>query len=276
MHRSVVWLAATLTASAPGNAAGQGTERRTFRHDVSHMLDDMVFIWTSPVHMHEDDLAGLAVVAGAFATTLLTDRAVVDWIRTNPNALPVRMVRPLREPSPLHLMGRTHALVPASTVLYLVGLAIEDDDLRDVGIGCITSNVATTLPRWLLASVVGRLRPLANQGPYIIEPLTFGEWEMRSFPGGHGANAMACSSYFNHRFDLGLGGPLLYALATAIGLARVVDEAHWPSDTVFGLAWGFAVGKGVAARLSERATERTAESTESAPRVYLGWKVRFD
>jgi membrane-associated phospholipid phosphatase len=281
MCRGVLLLIAAVAVGTPAASSAQVTERRTFRRDIDHMLDDLVFIWTSPFHIQNDDLAGLAVVAGAFTTTLLSDRAVLDWVRAHPKSLPVSVLTPLRESSPLSRIGLSEYLIPFSSAIYLVGVVRDDDVLRDTGIGCVTSNVATTLSRYALANLVGRMRPRSNRGPYVIEPFAFGNWDMRSFPGGHAANIMSCASYWNHRFDLGYAEGFLYALAVLTGLGRVVDEAHWTSDTVFGLAWGYAVGKAIAARVDHRAdqgaggNQRSAVSIQSAPRVYLGWTLRF-
>jgi membrane-associated phospholipid phosphatase len=83
-----------------------------------------------------------------------------------------------------------------------------------------------------------------GKGPYVFKPFAFGDWAMRSFPGGHGANAMACATSLNYRFDLGVVEPVLSVLSVAIGFGRVLDGAHWTSDTAFALVFGWAVGRG--------------------------------
>jgi membrane-associated phospholipid phosphatase len=82
---------------------------------------------------------------------------------------------------------------------------------------------------------------------------------------------MSCASFFNHRFDLGVGEPLIYALAALVGAARIADGAHWTSDTFAGMSFGFAVGKAMAARLRGREDEREA----AALRPYVTWSIRF-
>jgi hypothetical protein len=184
------------------------------------------------------------------------------------------MLGPVRASSPLNLYGRTPLLVPLSTVLFAAGLAFDDDDLRDAGIGCATSNAATTLSRYVITNLIGRARPQENRGAFAFEPLAFGDWEWRSFFGGHAANAVTCTAFWSERFDLGIGAPLLYALATGVSFARVAEDAHWTSDTVVGIAWGYAVGKAVAARFANRARDREPQNN-AAPRVYLGWRLSF-
>jgi hypothetical protein len=91
-------------------------------------------------------------------------------------------------------------------------------------------------------------------------PASGKEWMMRSFPAGHFANGLACVSYWNNRFKLGAAEPALYALAAAIGIGRLADEAHWTSDSVLGGIFGYAIGREVARRSLKRNTERGGSS----------------
>jgi hypothetical protein len=79
---------------------------------------------------------------------------------------------------------------------------------------------------------------------------------MRSFPAGHFANALACATYWNKRFRLGAAGPIVYALAGAVGIGRLADKAHWTSDTVIGGILGYAVGSEVGRRSLDRNKQR--------------------
>jgi hypothetical protein len=264
-------LAACLVAEA---APAQERPKRTFGRDLDWMADDIVFVWTAPFHLRARDLEGIAVVTGATAGAMAVDQRVTDWVRDNPRSLPVRVLGPFREHSPLNLYGRTPLLVPVSVALYAAGVALDDDDLRDAGVGCATSNAATTLSRYVLTNLIGRARPQENRGAFAFEPLAFGDWGMRSFFGGHAANAVTCSAFWSERFELGVAEPLLYGFAGAVSFARVADDAHWLSDTVLGIAWGYAIGKAVAARFGRRAGARAAQ-TYAPARVYVGWSVTF-
>lgn len=272
MLRRASAIAALLLAAATGSGAAQ--ENRSVGYDAEHFFRDIAYVWTAPLHAHGEDLEGVALTAGLVGGALLIDQAVMDWIRAHPDALPVRFLGLVREDSPGNLAGRTFVLVPTSVALYLIGLIADSHALRDAGAGCLASNVSTTLSRFTLSNLIGRLRPSYERGPFVIEPLAFGDWPMRSFPGGHAANIMTCVSYWNHRFDMGVAEPLLWTLAGTVGMARVADEAHWLSDTLFGMAYGLAVGKTVAARMRNRAEERALDAA-GAPTLYLGWSVKF-
>ncbi|MBW3535258.1 MAG: phosphatase PAP2 family protein [Gemmatimonadetes bacterium] len=200
------------------------------------------------------------------------DGAIQRWVREHPSALPLRLLEPLQEPRPLSYLGRSFALQPLSALLYLTGSALDSDALRDAGLGCATANIANSLPRHVVGRMTGRLRPRYSDDPYDFDPLAWSAWPRRSFPGGHGSNIMACASYWNHRFDLGPAGPLLYAFAVALGAARMASEAHWASDTVFGSILGWAVGRGIAGRFAGREPDDGAPAETGSP-VTIGWRI---
>jgi hypothetical protein len=51
---------------------------------------------------------------------------------------------------------------------------------------------------------------------------------------------------------MGIAEPFVYALAAGVGVGRMVDRRHWLSDTVLGIAFGYAAGREVAVRSSHR------------------------
>lgn len=251
--------------------AAVGAQDRSVRNDLSNVLDDFWYVVSAPGHATSADLQTAGLVATGFGVLLLVDEPLQQWLREHPKSVAVRAAGPFREHSLISLLGRTRqALLPLSAVLYGAGLAFDSDGLRDAGIGCAATNVTTTLTRTLTSLLIGRLRPGSNGGAFVFEPLAFGGWEMRSFPGGHASNVMSCASFFNHRFDLGLAEPAIYGLAAGVGAARIVDEAHWASDTFVGMAYGYSVGKAMAARYSNREAERSAQ-----PQLTLGWRISF-
>lgn len=250
--RTAFVLAGMLLLLAPPLLAQRTLE--VIGRDAEHGVRDALYIWTAPFHADADDLPAMAGVASATLLAGAVDGAVMEWVRDHPRALPVRALEPFREGEPLSTIGLAKPLLMVSAVLYGVGWTADSDALREAGVGCAVSDLTATTTRHLLARLVGRLRP-AYGGPYVFELFRWSEWRMRSFPGGHAANIMACTAFWSNRFDLGAAEPALYLLATGISLGRIVDEAHWLSDTVFGAAWGWAIGAEVADRMAARDPE---------------------
>lgn len=262
---------------APGLAAAQQGTWERLGGDLDQAVGDIFHVWAAPFRLEGEDLPALIALSEAVLLAGGLDNQIQEWVRTHPRALPVRALAPLRESHLLSKIGYSEVLVPLSAILYAGGLAFDSDELRDAGLGCITSDLANTLSRHALARLIGRLRPRYREGPYVIKPFAFGDWPMRSFPNGHGANIMACVSFWNNRFELGPAEPALYGLAGAVALGRVLDEAHWASDTVFGVAFGWTVGQLVARRYDGREADEPAATpgAGAAPVVYLEWRVPF-
>jgi membrane-associated phospholipid phosphatase len=252
--------------ATPGTAAGQ--EMRELNNGFKDILD----VWSAPARVDKADLAGIATLLGATGVALLADEDVAAWLRRHPESIPVRLLTPFREGRPLNLLGRSYFLVGTSAVLFVAGAIDGDVDLRNAGRGCASSVAATTFSRHLIARMLGRTRPRDNRGAFVLRPFAWGDWKMRSFPGGHGANAMACMTFVNRRFDLGAAEPVLYGLATAVGVGRMVDEAHWTSDTVFGLGYGHAIGRDIALAQQRR---EPASQPEAQPALVLGFTISF-
>ncbi len=243
------WICALALLSA---AAGAAAQEKSVGRDFEAGFKDILWVWSSPLRIEEEDLVALGLVAGAAGGTLLLDEQIRNFLQDHPRSLPVLILTPFRESSPINLIGRTKLLQPLSAAMYVAGWAFDEPDLRAAGIGCAATNFSNTIARHFMALLLGRKRPELEEGPWQFQPLAFGEWENRSFPGGHAANAITCVSFWNHRFDLGAAEPLLYMLGGLVGFARLLDDAHWTSDTVVGVSLGIAVGKGVAGRQLDR------------------------
>jgi membrane-associated phospholipid phosphatase len=68
-----------------------------------------------------------------------------------------------------------------------------------------------------------------------------GWWGADSMPSGHAMSAFATAAVLACEFPK--LAPLFYALALCVGLARIQEAAHWPSDVVVGTALGIMIGR---------------------------------
>lgn len=250
----------------------------TVRDDGEHFFDDVVHVWTSPFRADAAAFGRLATVVGGVVLVGIFDDEIQDYLRDHPKSVAVHALRPFQKSTPISKLGYTKWLMVLSTGLYATGLAFDWDGIREAGIGCATADISNTLARHGLARLIGRLRPEYTRDPYVIKPFAFGGWEMRSFPGGHAANTAACTAFLTDRFDLGIAKPLMIILAAGIGFGRVLDQAHWTTDTLFGIAFGWTVGSIVAdqfERRDERDDAGAGVSRSIMPPIRIGWTVSF-
>jgi membrane-associated phospholipid phosphatase len=266
----VLWCLLLASAACPPRAAGQD---RSVGGDLNDLWRDARFIVTAPADASSGDLATTGILAGIAGTLLLADEPIHQWLHSDPFI--TKVIRPFDEDGPVAIMGRTwFFLLPLSAGFYGAGHLFDSTNMRDAGLGCATANVTTTLTRSLAALLIGRDRPGVHRGPFQFELFAFGDWNRRSFPGGHASNIMSCASFWAHRFDLGIAEPALWTLAGGIGVARVLDDAHWTSDTFVGMSYGYAVGRNIAHRFRHREAQRQTERSLQ-PGLVLRWKFTF-
>ncbi|MEX2179030.1 MAG: phosphatase PAP2 family protein [Gemmatimonadaceae bacterium] len=223
---------------------------------------DVLSVWASPFDASRRDWL---IAGAAFAVTgvsMLVDQPVSDWAIRNQDAAAFRAISPLRRGG---VLFAGEYVVPPIALAYVAGVVFNNQGVRDFVTGCAASWAANSYLRKVSYRLVGRLRPdsVPDDPHQWGGPGSGDDWMMRSFPGGHVANAMACASYWNHRFEWGAGEPALYAVATAVGIGRLADEAHWFSDTVIGGVLGYAIGKEVARRSLSRRDAPSALQTSS-------------
>ena len=253
--RILLWATLVVVATAgPISAQAQGIPRQAW-DDAKAGVSDIVRIWTAPLHTDADDLPAIGAALGGTAVVWANDRRLADWVRDHQGTAALQAFKPFREGHPLLDAGGGRELMIASAALYVPGLVLGQDGLRQAGLGCAAAVEAGSLFRHVIYGNVSRARPSVSDDPNRWA-LKHGDWDHHSFYGGHAANAMTCATYWATRFDLGPAEPLLYAVGLGVSLGRTADLRHWPSDTFIGALYGFAVGRLEAKRMARRAERR--------------------
>ena len=276
--------ALTITTSA----SAQVTLKTTGR-ELRDALADVVYIWASPLHAEPRDwIAAIGVASGA-AALLPVDDQIDSWIVNHPNAAIIQAVHPFDESNPtLGDLSTGQRLLPISAALIASGMVSDNRKLREAGWGCLSAWQASSTIREVLYATVSRERPSIADGDQYAIRTPGGEWEFHSFFAGHSANAVACTTFWNTRFHMGIFEPVLYAGAAGITLSRMKDRRHWASDTWVGVVAGYAMGRSVAARYARRQSKREQkpepiraallEGLQIAPTrggLAIGWSGKF-
>lgn len=109
---------------------------------------------------------------------------------------------------------------------------------------------------WLTTRIAGRVRPRALQCTVDDTCVDRGVGPVASFVSGHSlmaytASGLICSHHITHPWltgsveGAGTACAAGLALATAIGVLRVMSDYHWASDVAIGAVIGSAIGWGV-------------------------------
>ena len=249
-----------LSMILPRPAASQ-TVGRILLDDATNVAKDVGAIWSSPFDASGRDWLLAGASFAAFGVSMLADQSLSDWaIESKDNAF-FSSIKEVRRGGKL-FSGKY--VVPPIAAVYIIGVATNNQGMRDFVMGCAAAWGSQSPLRKVVYRIVGRARPdtLPND-PQNWELFPGDDWMMRSFPAGHFANALSCVTFWNKRFRMGPAEPALYALAAAIGVGRMADEAHWTSDTVIGGILGYAVGSEIARRSLSRQAMARGLSTSS-------------
>jgi undecaprenyl-diphosphatase len=116
-----------------------------------------------------------------------------------------------------------------------------------VGARLLKPTLARSRPCYTLAAgTVRQVVPAANAG---------------SLPSLHAANWFAAVTPF--AFAAPPAAPVLFLLATLVGLSRVVAGVHWPSDVLLGA--GLGIGMGLLSRLLVQTLQKRWRARAGAP-----------
>ena len=208
--------------------------------DVAH---DQWGMWTSPVHLRKKDALWLLPVAGATAAAFATDNKV-------PAALGGSKTLSVAS-GDVSQFGTGYALGGAAAAIWAVGKISHNERVRETGMvslealadaGIVANVLKLGLDRFRpdSGSISGKFWPdnPAKPGLDSDEYTTGG-----SFPSGHTMATWAVMHVLveetpGHRWwHIGF-----YGIATAVSIARVTGERHFPSDVIVGGTLGYLIG----------------------------------
>jgi len=265
------------TSPVGAPVGGAQVTARAMAHEVGDALSDVGYVWGSSLRADRSGWAVAGLSVAGFAMLLPIDRHVDRWVVGHQSAAVFDVLAPFREQGPLTSLVTARQLVPISAALVLGGVVSGRRGLREAGWGCASALAVSSTMRYAVYLLVARPRPSIAEGSQYGFRVPGGDWNERSFIAGHATNAFACTSFWNERFDLGAGEPVLYATATLIALSRIADRRHWTSDTFAGVVVGTAIGRVLATRYTHRASVRNARGS-AAPRpapIVILWRTTF-
>jgi membrane-associated phospholipid phosphatase len=196
----------------------------------SVILKDQAQIWTSPLRIQKSDSKWLIPIVAGTAVFLATDHAVSEEMHEAPNLLP-----PSRRISNL---GGAPALAIGSAGLYGIGKLTHNSRTATTGLLAGQAVIHSAIVSQALKLAFNRERPDKITGNGLF-------WEGgRSFPSGHAMATWSFATVVAHEYhDKPIVGIGAYGVATAVSLARIGGQNHFPSDVFVGAAIGSLIGQ---------------------------------
>ena len=206
---------------------------------------------TTPIPDHRLFVVSDAVLLGAFASATVAlfpfDRRIMTTVRDSAYLNDEGLDRAARTAG---FFGGAGPFVLAGS-LYLGGQWSGEERLTRLGTHGLEAVVAGALVTGALKTALGRARPYvsADTNPRDFGfPRGFTSIAHQAFPSGHTTTAFALAAAVTsevHGWDprtAWILGPALYAGASLVGLSRMYEGKHWPSDVVMGAAVGTFAG----------------------------------
>lgn len=194
--------------------------------------------------------SGLIILAVSIPfLVVFVDRPVIRWLRGDfkgsflYNA--VERVEPF-----IGLASDGLVLTGLALMLFLVGRR-RKGSLEHSGRLLLWSVVASSLLVHIPKHLFGRGRPNHDTG--FLGPTLKGGYE--SFPSGHAATVFSLAFMLSHCYPK--YRVFFYGFAIMVGLQRIEDVHHFPSDVVGGAIFGIIVAK-VVLRLLDRAARESS------------------
>ena len=172
------------------------------------------------------------------------DKAIMVWLKyLNQSHAYLYML--LRHFDPfINFIGHGTTLLVASFLLFVIGKKFSGG-MCYTGKALLLSFFAAGIAVQLVKHLIGRARPRITESLVIVGPSLKGGYD--SLPSGHSA-VVFCFAYILAqqfpRFRI-----TFYFIAAIIGLMRVIDLSHFPSDVAAGAVLGVLVGKVLSAKL---------------------------
>jgi membrane-associated phospholipid phosphatase len=215
---------------------------------VSRFFKDEGEIWTAPFNLDlKATLLFSAVLVGT-GILIANDEGIYESFKTyqGRNAW-VDAVSPK-----VTLLGDWGIDCGIAGLFFLGGVAFKDQKARDTGLMALETLLHTGFLAQVIKHLAGRQRPLADQGQdYWFGPGAFFKRYSEkyfsrydSFASGHTITAWGLATVIAENYKNHFWVPLAcYGLATAVGLSRLTEDAHWMSDVFVGAVLGYAIGK---------------------------------
>jgi hypothetical protein len=224
-------------AHAPKEASAQaedyGFNKVTLGHMLRNVVHDQGAIWTSPLRIHAHDLPWLLTLSGATAAAVATDqRTLRDIVSHDPS---------LNSDSTNVSNVAIGGMIAVPVAIYGVGYFRHNDHARETGVLGSEALIDGVGVEQGMKLIFWRERPNMDQGRGKFFQTSAGIDS--SFPSSHAVLAWSAAAVIASEYPRPLVQVGIYSAATAVSLARLMGQQHFPGDLLAGSAAGWLVGR---------------------------------
>ena len=211
---------------SPSPPSASSLEKDFFKH----ILRDQKAIWTSPAHVHGNDVPWLVTLGVATGGFFATDRATGDDMAKHTGQLDASRV--------ISYAGSIYGVSAGAASFYLIGRATHNQRARETGVLSAEAIIDSTIVFTALKGITQRARPLdgKDRSKFFVGG--------RSFPSGHSIEAWSVATVVASEYHDHLAVQIAaYGVASAVSVSRFTGLRHYLSDVLVGSALGYGIGR---------------------------------
>ncbi len=244
-------------SSGYSQTAPDTPDRTALHRFFSTVGEDIWHVGTSPLRITTPQARNLLIL-GLFTTGMIYrgDESVSnhigeDYAGLMPEGQLADPAEALAGPGRVYdQIGTAKVFLGLSAAMLSGGLIFQDHKLLNTTRLMAESFLLTSGIVSVSKRLFGRARPFVQSGPRHFDVFRFqnSTQEFRSFPSGHTASAFAMMTVIARQYPQWYVKYPAYALAVSVGIQRMTDRQHWPSDVLIGGAIGYWIGHTLATR----------------------------
>jgi len=226
IKRSIFYVAVGLlayAAFAEVKKGKPGSRRAALRYDGKSVYRGIAKAYQAPFAWRNLEFVKAAAVLSGLTLIFLFDEQLSRWfIKQEEKALPV-----LKDFGWYYGSPENHYAINGG--FYLFGLATNNVTVRKTGVLLISSTIATGLFQTLTKILIGRARPLRNEGKASFKPFSR-ENSYYSFPSGHSILSFTTAYAIGTQFRNPIFKLTMYLFGSIAPFSRLWAGAHWVTD----------------------------------------------
>lgn len=217
---------APAAAGKDGGLKLDGEYLRGYLYDTGKILG-------SPLRWEGRDWLTASFVVAASVGLYAYDQDIKDWFQDKRNSTTNDLAKVFTP------IGNPLLAVPAMGLVYLYGEHRQSEKAKRIGLLGVESIVLSGAFTGALKFATHRPRPDTGERYNKWEASRFFSTDNISFPSLHTSTAFSMAKVLAAEADNPYVTPVVYALASLVGLARLNDNDHWASDAFVGAAIGY-------------------------------------
>ena len=206
----------------------------TLAYDGASAFGGLKYAYSRPFHWEKEDFITAGAIFLGTAGLFTFDGESSHWFRGQEDDVP----GVLKETG--YYLGKPLYNYSINGGVYFIGLFTKNEKWRKTGVLLISSATTVGLLQTVSKTLVGRARPIANEGKASFEPFS-SEAAYHSFPSGHTILAFTTFYAIGKQFKSPWAKGGFYTLGLLSPVTRLWSGAHWLTDVALSVALSVVV-----------------------------------